>query len=127
MSGYRKDWRITHRRKWIFVATILLLSACGHSMPDSITGTWVTDHPQYQNCILRIENSHITFGDPEGNINECAITSASTTKDDQTLAVTIEYVDKEKILFTIELLFPNANGGLLVLKNQKDVLWKRQN
>jgi hypothetical protein len=96
-------------------------------MPDSIIGTWVSDHPQYQKCIIKIGNGHIAFGDPEGNVSEFEIEQVSTKKVDRGLTVTIDYMDSENTSLTIGLLFSSANDGYLLIKNQQEVMWKRQN
>ncbi len=119
---------LKYKGKWILIFVILFLSGCtGRSMPDSIIGTWVSDHPQYQKCIIKIGNGHIAFGDPEGNVSEFEIEQVSTKKVDRGLTVTIDYMDSENTSLTIGLLFSSANDGYLLIKNQQEVMWKRQN
>jgi hypothetical protein len=127
MKDYRKRSWQDRTKKWIIFFWILVLSACqGQSMPDSMIDIWVTDHPEYQGCFLKITPARIIFGDPEGNSDESHIKKVSTEKKDQAIAVTISYINNQEVSFSIELLYSNEDGGWLSIKNQPGVVWKRQ-
>jgi hypothetical protein len=127
MKGQRRCWWQGQRIGWIIALLTLALSACqGGSIPDSMIDTWVTDHPEYQGCFLKITPARIIFGDPEGNSDESHIKKVSTEKKDQAIAVTISYINNQEVSFSIELLYSNEDGGWLSIKNQPGVVWKRQ-
>ena len=126
MKSSGRRWWQDQKERWIVVLWIFVLSACqGQPIPNSMVDTWVTDHPQYQNCFLRITPDRIIFGDPEKNTDECSITRVSTVKKDQAVMVTIDYVNTQKISFSVELLYSGEDGGHLSFKNQPGVIWKR--
>jgi len=106
---------------------LVLLAACqGQSVPDSITGTWVTDSPDYENCFLKITPISIVFGNPERNADEYYITKVATAEKNRAVMVTIEFVTTQKSAFSVELLYSGDDGGRRVsLKNKPNVIWKR--
>lgn len=126
MKRSRMYWWQDQTQGWIIALLILVLSACqGQSIPDPLIDTWVTDNPKYEDCFLKITPVHIIFGDPEKNSKEYDITKVSTSKNDQTVMVTIEYVNTEKASFSVDLLYSSEDGGYLSFKNQPGVVWKR--
>jgi hypothetical protein len=129
MKGQRRWWWQDQRKGWIIALLTLALSACqGGSIPDSMIDTWVTDHPEYQGCFLKITPARIIFGDLEGNSDDSYIKKVSTEKKAQVQAqeVTISYINKEEVSFSVVLLYSNEDGGWLSIKNQPGVVWKRQ-
>jgi hypothetical protein len=107
---------------------ILVLSAAcqGQSVPDSITGAWVTDSPDYENCFLKITPMSIVFGNPERNADEYYITKVATAEKNRAVMVTIEFVTTQKSSFSVELLYSGDDGGRVSLKNKPNVIWKRR-
>jgi hypothetical protein len=127
MKGLRMCWWRNQRKGWIIALLTLMLSACqAGSIPDSMIDTWVTDHPEYQGCFLKITPARIIFGDLEGNSDDSYIKKVSTEKKDQALAVTISYINNQEVSFSVELLYSSEDGGWLSIKNQPGVVWKRQ-
>lgn len=127
MKGLRMCWWRNQRKGWIIVLLTLVLSACqGGSIPDSMIDTWVTDHPEYQGCFLKITPARIFFGDLEGNSEDSYIKKVSIEKKDQAQAVTISYINSQEVSFSVVLFYSSEDGGRLSIKNQPGVVWKRQ-
>jgi hypothetical protein len=127
MKDQKRWWWQDQRKGWIIALLTLALSACqGESIPDLMIDTWVTDHPEYQGCFLKITPARIIFGDLEGNSDDSYIKKVSTEKKAQAQEVTISYINKEEVSFSVVLLYESEDGGRLSIKNQPDVVWKRE-
>jgi len=126
MNGDDRRWR-NQSKPWIAAFLLLTLWACrGGDIPDSMINTWVTDNPQYQKCFLTITPARIIFGDADGNREDSYIKKVSTTKQDQSVVATIDYVNSQEDSFSVELLYSGDDGGSLAFKSQPHIVWKRQ-
>ena len=125
MQAKTAAWRPCGKGRWLLLM-LLVLSACqGQPMPGEMIGTWVTDNDRYQDCRLQIGADRMVFVDREQGSDIGVIQKISTETKGGTRAVTIDYVNSQKALFTVELIYSSENGGSLWFKNQPAVVWKR--
>jgi hypothetical protein len=110
---------------WVLLLCLFLFQSCDHAViPDQLYGTWVTEDPGYQGCSLQISKNTLVFTNPETGSRLCFIDRVSYVTQGATMAVTIIYLDEDRVSFTAQLVYSTDNDGLLWFKNQPHVMWR---
>lgn len=96
-------------------------------MPAELVGTWVTTTGQYADRSLEIGQESITFGTGPGAETTGFVDDIQSLPEGGKVLYTISY-SSDGTPSTISLYYAAADDGeTLRMKNQEQVVWKKQN
>jgi len=118
---------------WLAVLTMgtigaASLSGCEsggeHFMPGELIGTWKTAAPAYAGRTLRLSQTTVAFATGEDSGAAHPIRTVRRVSGPEGLLYTVVYTDS--IEQELSFYYDSAKGGGIILKNQKQIRWKRE-
>ena len=119
------------KRRFIAVLITILVFVwhCGGEeiAPDDVMGVWKTSSPKYADRYFEITKERITFGIGEGNFEIYFIKKIRMKQfpQDKSRLYTIYYEDDKGGEYTFAFYYYHENGGVIRLKNQREIEWKK--
>lgn len=115
----------------VFVQMGLFIGCSGSSTFDSVSiedlqGCWVSEHPNYQNRFLQFFDDTVTFGRGEMGSGSYMIDKIDSEPSDYGALVHLRYYDEDTGDGLFHFYFMTQNGGVIWMKNQRDVHWFRE-
>jgi hypothetical protein len=112
-----------------FLGFGLCFFACSSKtgLDDELLGTWKATKPEYQDAYFELKPDRITFGDREGGIQSYVITriKRGQYRSSQWLIYTVTYQNENLQKMEFSFFCSRARTDTLILKNQKDLVWKK--
>jgi hypothetical protein len=117
--------------KVVIIMTCLILStACQGgkkpAVPDGLIGVWKTTTPPYDDRFLEIKTNEIIFGTGEDQFDTYPVTKIKIEKASQETFYTICYKNAEGQEYHFSFYYDPANHGTLRIKNQKAMVWTKE-
>ena len=121
-------------KKTRFIAILITLIVfgwqCGNNEVslDDLMGVWKTSAPKYADRSFEITKERITFGIGEGNFEIYFIKKIYVKQfpQDNSRLYTIYYENSEGDENTFAFYYSLEKGGLIRLKNQRQIEWEKQ-
>ncbi|MHB9096709.1 MAG: hypothetical protein ACYC5X_02685 [Syntrophales bacterium] len=111
---------------WLLLLCLTVVLACRSSqLPEQLIGKWQSDHERYKYCFMQIQSERIVFGNEEQNTGIGIIKKVTQLKRDSKQIVSIEYMDLDLTMFTVNLVHSNSADDSIWFENQPEVVWKR--
>ena len=121
------------RKRWLIATVIaftIFVSHCGDKeiSSDELLGVWTTPAPKYADRSFGLRKESITFGIGEGNFKTYFIKKIHVKQfpQDNSRLYTIYYEDEEGNDCTFAFYYYHENGGIIRLKNQREIEWKKE-
>ena len=132
---------ITHLKKlvkkkpfWIvaaLIAVIILFMRTGPDavieLPKELHGEWVTAHPKYANRFIQFDRRLITISTSEKDFDLYAVLNVEKTDLKNGYLYNVAYREPPNLELTFSFFYDPSNGGVVRLKNQKNIEWKKRN
>ena len=114
----------------LMIFAIFFVCQCGYekSAPNELLGVWKTSAPQYADRFIKIEKDNITFGTGEKNFEIYSIKKIYIKKvpKESNILYTIHYKNREGVWYKVAFYYSPVNGGLITLKNQRQIVWEKE-
>jgi hypothetical protein len=112
----------------LLILAISFVWHCGYerSAPNELVGVWKTQDPKYTNRFLEIDTDTITFGTGEGTFETYTIKKIKKGHETKGMLYTVHYEDEAGNTYTFAFYYSPEMGGVLRLKNQKEIIWKKE-
>jgi hypothetical protein len=110
---------------------VVLLFGChplnNNKVPDELIGEWVTSEPRYADCVVKLTDGMIIFGNGPDNLSVNYIVNIKKVCNGQYILYTIYYEDSRglKYKFPVRFGFENKKG-VLRFRNQKHIAWTKR-
>ena len=115
---------------FITVIILILVSHCGKGeiALDDVMGLWKTQSQEYADRSFEITKERIIFDIGEGKHERYFVKKIRVKQipKDKSRLYTIYYEDYEGKDVTFSFYFYQENGGIIRLKNQKQMEWKKE-
>jgi hypothetical protein len=111
----------------IWMASLWLCSGDTRVALDEFQGVWKTTSANYDDRFFEIANTTITFGTGDGKQDIYYIRAATKRAEDKDTVYTITYENPEGTEFRLSFYYQQSRGGVIQLKNQRDIEWARIN
>ena len=111
------------------LAVASILGACqpqGGALPESVFGLWTTEARKYEERFFELNPDKLTFGTGEDDSYSNAILQIDVTEEDGRPLYHIEHLGAEGQTYTFSFYYEPANGGVITLKNQTEIDWKKE-
>ena len=111
------------------LAVASLLGACqaqSVALPEGALGHWTTDARRYEDRFFELDAGHLTFGTGGGSSYRNPILRVEVTEEDGRPLYRIDHLDAEGQSYTFSFYYEPANGGVITLKNQTEIHWKKE-
>lgn len=117
--------------KWGVVVALAILAYTHFKprevrMPSELVGTWKSDSNQYADRTLEIGQESITFGTGPGTETTGFVEDVQSLPEDGKVLYTISYI-ADGAPATISLYYAADQVQTLRLRNQEQIVWKKQN
>ena len=117
----------------VVLSTFSLLFGCQvrepTTIPDDLLGAWKTSAPKYKRCFFEITKDSITFVNRDSlegpDIN--TIVKIEITKEEKQILYTIHYKKMKGEKYKFPFYYDTSEGGTILLKNQKEIEWRKAN
>jgi hypothetical protein len=114
----------------LMVLTIFFGWQCGYEKiaPNELVGVWTTSEPKYIDRFIKIGNDTITFGTGGENFESYSIRKIHRKKvpKESSILYTIHYKNGEGVWFKFAFYYSPVNGGVIMLKNQRQIVWAKE-
>jgi hypothetical protein len=126
--GFRMTWR------WILIVIFTIISFLGcssnklDSLPQELLGRWETTASKYKGFSFELTKEFIIFTDLNAENRPEVYTIEKRTKDidkDNNAVYAVFYKNNEGLELKFALYYDPAEGGKIILKNQKGTVWTR--
>lgn len=120
------------KRRFIAVLITLLVFVwhCGDKeiASDDLMGVWKTSEPRYADRFIKIGKDTITFGTGGENFESYSIKKIYMKKVpiENSILYTIHYKNREGVWNKFAFYYSPVNGGVIRLKNQKQMVWTKE-
>lgn len=120
------------RKGLVVLIFFLALSSfqCGKkaTVPEGLIGVWKTTAAPYDDRFFEIKADEVIFGTGEGNFDTYPITKIKTEKDprEQGTLYTLSYKTIERQEYRFSFYYDSANQGTIRFKNQKEMVWTKE-
>ena len=116
--------------RWpVYVAVLLLVTwSCRPGrdpVPDQLIGTWRTSAATHAGSTMEITKDLVVFASDRGVDATCRIVRFTTFLERSQTVYQLSYQDQHKNEYQLYLLYDPNDGGIVKLKNQPHVEWKR--
>jgi hypothetical protein len=111
------------------LAVASLLGACqapSATLPEDAFGHWTTDANRYQDRFFDLDAERLTFGTGGKSSYSNPILQIQITDEQDRLLYHVEHQGSEGQSYTFSFYYQPANGGVITLKNQPDIQWRKQ-
>jgi hypothetical protein len=116
----------------VLILCLVLLFACQRSgkatAPVELIGVWKTTAPAYADRFFEIKTDEVIFGTGEGNFDTYPIAKIKTEKDprEQGTLYTLYYKNIERQEYKFSFCYDPVNQGTIRFKNQKEMVWTKE-
>lgn len=109
---------------------ILLLLTCScrpgrDPVPEQLIGTWHTSMATHAGSTMDISQHVVVFSSDRGVNTRCRIVGLKSFIEKGQMVYQLSYQDQYKNEYELYLLYDPADGGIVRLKNQPQLEWKR--
>ncbi len=113
----------------IFNLSLGCQSKADHTVPDKIVGVWRTSAQKYENCYLELTKDLIIFvnEDIAGHMITNSILKIEKIHKTEGILYSIHYEVEAGQPYKISLHYDPLDGGVLRLKNQEKIEWRKEN
>jgi hypothetical protein len=111
----------------IFAGYISGCSRTPTSIPEALSGKYITDHPGYEDQYIELSPRHITMGFAGGMLKYYDVKKVEIKKvDPKTLYTVLCANEKEGEEFNFAFFADAAVKGIIHFKNKPQVTWKKE-
>ncbi len=114
----------------LLLLIILAASSCVSQtqLPDKLLGTWRTEAIEYQNTFFEIRSGLLVLGGMTGEVQNYTISKVERKKlrDEEWVLYTVIYQNDSLQKFEFPFYFSQAKNGVIVFKNQENLVWKKE-
>ena len=120
------------KAKTMFAALAILTTLFGcqptknTTLPDELVGVWKTSAPKYAERSLEFTKGSIILGSGKGNFDPHPIANIETIREGHSILYAISHLNSEGQEYTLAFYYDPADGGVIRLKNQKTIVWKKE-
>ena len=132
MNMYKEDYQYMAQKRLfavLIIFTIFFGWHCGYERiaPNELVGIWKTSAPKYVDRFFKIDQDIITIGTGGENVEIYTIKKIRTKKDptERSLLYTIYYENEEGVECKFAFYYSSENGGVIRLKNQRNIVWTK--
>lgn len=109
---------------------IVLLLTCScrpgrDPVPEQLIGTWQTTMATHAGSTMDISQHGVVFSSDRGVNARCRIVGLKSFLEKGQMVYQLSYQDQYKNEYELYLLYDPADGGIVRLKNQPQLEWKR--
>lgn len=99
------------------------------TVPDKLVGVWRTSAQKYENCYLELTKDQIIFvnEDIAGHMVTNSILKIEKIPKTKGISYSIHYETEEGQAYKISFHYDPMEGGVLRLKNQEKIDWRKEN
>ena len=111
------------------LAVASTLGACrpqSGALPESLLGLWTSETPKYQDRFFELRPDNLTFGTGGGDSYSNPIVEIEITEEDGRFLYHIAHLGEEGQTYTFSFYYEPKNGGVITLKNQTEIDWKKE-
>ena len=111
----------------ILVSLIGCLSGGSEGVPNELIGVWKTSAPKYRDCSIELTRDYIIFTNSRsgGHVNTNFVLKMKRVPERGHFLCTIRYENIHEQKYNFSFYYDPAKGGVIRLKNQIDVEWKK--
>lgn len=95
------------------------------TIPDGLSGVWVTSHPKYADRYFQLKDDVIIFGTGKETIELHALMNIDATPYGDIIHYTISHLNHYGQYYTFSFYYNPTNDGTIWFENQKHILWTR--
>lgn len=116
----------------VLAACFLLALVWKHNrplqVPENLLGRWTSTAPLYQERFFEITRVAIVFATGESTVAEYFFTGIEQgeTKRDKEILYSLDCEDLEGMHYNFSFFYLPENGGTIIFKNQKQIIWTKQ-
>jgi hypothetical protein len=131
IMSHLAGWKATCCRAIVAIAVLGFLSGCNAArepgvVPPDLIGVWKTDDPRYIDRYFELTADTITVGTGENGKDPYAIHSVAKHLDMRGISYLVTYVNPvESVTDTLSFDYEPRDGGMIRLKSQRSIVWKR--
>ena len=108
-----------------FISVFICFPRHNKRLPENVIGTWTTPEQKYTDCFFKLTQMTVTYGIGKKKTNVYFISSAEKDVQDNNVLYTINYYNTHGIQYTRSFYYDARNGGMIKFKNQKNILWTK--
>jgi len=112
----------------VLVVLLIIGSGCQSekttTVSDDLVGVWVTSAEKYKDRFMEFKKDVVIFGTGEGDQSIQPIRKVNAVRQDQKVLYTVTYLDEDGAEYTFSFFY-DAAGGVITLKNQEGIEWKK--
>jgi hypothetical protein len=111
----------------ILSSLIGCLSGGAEGVPTELIGVWKTSAPKYKDCTIELTKDYIIFINSHvaAHIDTNFVLKMKRVRERGHFLCTIRYENIREQKYNFSFYYDPAKGGVLRLKNQIDVKWKK--
>jgi len=94
------------------------------TVPDDLVGVWETAESKYRDRFMEFKKDVVIFGTGEGNQSVHPIRKVRAVRQDGRDLYTVYYLSQERGEYSFSFFY-NPEGGVITLKNQNEIAWKK--
>jgi hypothetical protein len=95
-------------------------------IPDELYGKWTTTEPRYEDRYFALSQSTVTFGQGDNGIAVYTLNRIQGVQETDQIFYVVTFQDDEGTEYSQSLFFENDDKDGLMFKNQKGVVWHKQ-
>ncbi len=118
---------------WIVVLIVVVIVLFMRTGPDAVIeipkelhGEWVTTHPKYADRFIQFDKRLITISTSEKDFDLYAVLNIEKTDLNNGWLYDVSYREPPNSELTFSFSYDPSNGGVVRLKNQKNIEWKKR-
>lgn len=97
-------------------------------VPENLLGRWTSTAPLYDERYFEITKVAIVFATGESTVSEYFFTGIEQreTKRDNEMLYSLDCEDLDGMHYNFSFFYLPENGGTIIFKNQKQIVWTKQ-
>lgn len=96
------------------------------TLPENLVGVWRTSFSPYADRYIELTPDRMILGIGEGESTSYPIKQIVKVREEQNVLYHIYYTNLEGQEYVFSFYYDPADGGVMTLRNQKQVKWTRQ-
>jgi hypothetical protein len=114
----------------ILAVFVLLITGAGcesgqtTNIPDDMVGVWETSAAKYKDRFMEFKKDVLIFGTGDGDQSIQSIKNVKMLRQDQQDLYTVTYLDEDGGEYALSFFY-DPGGGVIKLKNQENIEWKK--
>ena len=111
----------------LFVSLLGCLYGGSEGLPTELIGVWKTSAPKYKNCSIELTRDYIVFINSHvaAHVDTNFVLKMKRTPERGRFSCTILYENIHGQRYNFSFYYESAKGGVIRLKNRKDVEWRK--